>query len=219
MNVLERVIKVIRAVDPFLIANIARHTRLSKLYWSKNEFNCVTVELRKEFEPFPLFKEAQVEDFDSVGDLVDNINVAIEIHTKLGNPKPKKSKRPVSNLATSASASDSLEFSDAWLGHQCNRYTQGLISNIELVMSMQIQPEVIDAMFLVNELPYQAARKIEISDLLHNDPRTEVKSRRETQPQEAAHVAFPDLICRSLPVRVSTDTSALLLVVLATTYS
>ncbi len=87
---------------------------------------------------------------------------------------PKKAVDVAPKRRDKAPAPVPAEFSDVWLHDVCNRFVTGSITNIDLVLQLQVHPDVIEAMLAVSRLPFQASRKIEISDLLHDDPRIEM---------------------------------------------
>lgn len=78
-------------------------------------------------------------------------------------------------------------FSTVWLQDLVHRYSQGLMSEIEFVLQLQVEPHVVDAMLTVQKLPYNAAGKIEVSDLLHDDPRLEI-SFKEKDSKDAPSI-------------------------------
>lgn len=90
------------------------------------------------------------------------------------------------------------EFSTKWLQQITERYRSGLIGDLEFVLQLQVSPEVVTSMLAVNKLPFMAARKIEISDLLHDDPRIEMAAEKEAPVVSAGPWIYPAAVTEFL---------------------
>lgn len=61
-----------------------------------------------------------------------------------------------------------------------SQYTEGLIGELELVSLMQVSPRLLARIQKALSLPYKAACKIKIADLISDDPRDAPMSTRDS---------------------------------------
>ncbi len=66
-----------------------------------------------------------------------------------------------------------MNISKQGLDERVQQYRDGLISDIEFLLQVQIEPMIVERMLAVQKLPYRAASKIIIDDLYNDDPRKE----------------------------------------------
>lgn len=66
-----------------------------------------------------------------------------------------------------------MNISKQGLDERVQQYRDGLISDIEFLLQVQIEPIIVERMLAVQKLPYRAASKIIIDDLYNDDPRKE----------------------------------------------
>ncbi len=128
------------------------------------------VALLREFPDFQV--DYSVQKFLTVRELVQYIE-AFGVEPKAAEPKVPE------GLAKAPQP-----YSDAWLYQHCDRFSKGLISNIEFVLQLQLPPDVVSAALQVSKLPYRAASKIEVSDLMHDDPRSDATEEASPLYQE-----------------------------------
>ncbi len=166
-KILGRVIHIIHSVLPKTKKSLDKDTRLNTLGAPRI---LLQTSLSEEFD-LPLFLET--DPFKNAGSTIESLVIHIQSEFDPMSP-PKKSK--------DTTAVPVKAFTDNWLHQHCERFTEGCISNMEFLLQLQVAPDVVAAMLHVGKLPYQAARKIEVSDLLHDDPRIEA-SDNDMRPQ------------------------------------
>lgn len=177
----DHVIQAITSVDANARAALqtpASNTSMAEFDLASDQWTAIEGVLCEFFHDGDLFDSYRLSSFQTLGDLVAHIMEEIGIPVGKAN---KSKDKPKAKKTKGTPPKQHQPFSDGWLYQQCHRYSEGLLSSLELVMNLQLPPEVVASMLLVNKLPYKASRKIEISDLMHDDPRIEAAASDEDE--------------------------------------